>query len=865
MNLTIMKRIRYLSILMMLICHINMLAQIDSGFNPANPGEPNAPNFPQYSQLTLVADPVGGGNPSTSGKFVVGSVINLSAQKSSGFRFINWTNADGDILSTSENFQITKAEADETITAHYVYEPSSPGEPLDPWLQIKVPLNVKAADGGSVSGGGKYLPNTPVTLNASPAGNYVFKNWTDETGTVISTTAQFSYTVKNVEETLTAHFTFVPSSPGEPNAPDMTPKHHVFLVAGEGGTVGANIYDKEGKNVSVTANCNSGYVFLGWFKDNILYNNNTSFTYTIETEDVTFEARFAYNPASPSEPQTPNNAKKYIFYIENANGFQGENIIMSVFLSSLHAIGNMTFQLSFPESMVPVESGITYSEKLCDYTKKCTKIDATTLKFEFTGGELPVSNGALVTFTIPVPADYPTGTRNPVRMNQISFVELGGSSTTTIARNANLGVFKRGDVNGDNTIDIADVHGVMLNLISLIDATDGFIVEAADVNMDGKIDQTDLDEIKELVLTNLPDTEPVASGNSLYIDPFYATAGLSDIDEKTFSVSMTNEVDIWGVQFDILLPEGMSLSTKDNNIIPNTDRLGSSSSDFNIETKSLEEGWTRVFVYPTAAERFITDFDGEILKAFYCTEDGMDVGDYPIQLRNVRLALQGLERDCPMFADAEVNVHEHVDVDGYCSICGELISYTRDITAGEYGTICLPKSAKITNVSGATLYTISGKRLFETDLLYSVVLEEVTELIAGKPYIFLADENANQLKVNYYGVITSEPSSENGLIGTFADADIDEGLYLVSGNRIVETDAESQINANCAYIDLTNVPVYTEPVPEQTKEILTESAVSVSKVNAERISPRMYNLSGVQLPKAGKGIFIFKNKKIFIR
>ena len=217
------------------------------------------------------------------------------------------------------------------------------------------------------------------------------------------------------------------------------------------------------------------------------------------------------------------------------------------------------------------------------------------------------------------------------------------------------------------------------------------------------------------------------------------------------------------------------------------------------------------FVADTESERLFLEF----------AEDGMDVGDYPIQLRNVRLALQGLERDCPMFADAEVNVHEHVDVDGYCSICGELISYTRDITAGEYGTICLPKSAKITNVSGATLYTISGKRLFETDLLYSVVLEDVTELIAGKPYIFLADENANQLKVNYYGVITSEPSSENGLIGTFADADIDEGLYLVSGNRIVETDAESQINANCAYIDLTNVPVYTEPVPEQTKEILT--------------------------------------------
>lgn len=861
-----MRRIRYLSmVVMLLLCCITMTGQPDSGFNPANPTEPNTPNFPVYSQLTLVADPIDGGNPTTAGKFVVGSTVNLSARKAGGFRFICWAAADGTTLSTSENFSIIKAETDETITAHYVYEPTSPSEPNDPWLQITVPLNVKAGEGGSVSGSGKYLPGSSVTLNASPAGNYVFKDWTDESNVVISTTPRFEYTVKNIEETLTANFTFVPSSPTEPNAPEFIPLYHVFTVAGEGGSVSASRYEKEGTNVSVSASCNTGYVFIGWFKDNVLYNENQSFTYTVTTEDVTFEARFKYNPGSPAEPNTPNNAKKYIFYIENANGFQGEHITMSVFLSSLHPIGNMTFQLSFPEQLMPSAEDITYSDNLSGYTKTRTQIDATTMKFEFTDGELQESNGALVTFRIPVPEDYPTGTRNPVRMNQISFVEAGGSSTTTIARNANLGVFKRGDVNGDNTIDIADVHGMMLNLASLIDATDGFIVEAADINMDGNLDDDDLAEIINIANYNDDESVPMESENKLFISPFYSCAGLTDADEKYFTVSLTNNIDIWGVQFDLLMPDGMNISTKDNNVEPVQGRMGSSESDFNMKTIPLPDGWTRVFVYPANVERFITGFDGEILKLYYCTENNIDNGEVFIQMRNVKLALQGMEVDCPEYDAAKVTIHEHIDVDGYCSLCGELISYTRDVVPGDYGTICLPKSARLINVSGATFYTIKGKRLFESDQLYSVVLEEVTELVAGKPYIFLADEDANQLKVNYFGPIASEPSSENGLIGSFTDVDVEQGSYLVSGNLIVETDAGSQINANCAYINLENVPEYTEQVSEPMKEILTESAVSIATVDADSVNTRMYNLSGIQLPIVGKGIRIFKNKKIFIR
>lgn len=854
-----MRKIRYLAMMLLSLCSITMLAQIGSGYNPDSPNEPPAPNIPRYSQLTLVADPVGGGNPTTSGKMAIGSTVNLNANKASGFRFINWTNAAGDVISENENIQITKGEADETFTAHYVYEPASPNEPTDPYLQLKVQLNAVAAEGGSVSGGGKYLPGTNVTLNASPAGNYVFKNWTDENGNVVSTTAQFSYTVKTVVETLTANFTFIPSSPNEPNAPDIAIKHHVFIVGGEGGTVSASQFAVEGSNVSVSANCNSGYEFLGWFKDGLLVNSNSSFTYTVTAEDVTFEARFNFNPASPNEPTTPNNAMKYIFYIENANSFQGENMVMSIFLSSLNEIGDLTFQLSFPENLVPEESGITYLDRLSSYTKTCTYINSNTLKFEFTGGELPSGNGALVTFTIPVPEDFPTGTRNPVRMNQISFVEVGGSSTTTNARNANLGVYKYGDVNGDNVIDVADVHGVMLYMRSMIDVTDGFIIEAADISKNGNISQEDLVAIIALANENSVDVTPSETGNSLYVTPFSTFAGAKANDDKWFSVGLTNNLDVWGVQFDMLLPEGMALA--EPVAANNADRLGSDASMFKVSCTTLDNGWMRVFVIPANVEQFITGFEGEIFKMHYTTADNMATGTHTITLRNIKLSLQRLDLDCLSGTTATVDVHKHVNDGGSCSICGELLSYTRTVAPDEMGTICLPKGAEEGDFSGATFYRVLGKRIDGDGNPSFVVIEEVTTLEAGVPYIFIA--TGTLMEITYSGATVDEAQTVNGLVGSLTGCDVDEGMYVLYNNYVAKCGADCSIAANRAYICMESVPDYSD-TPSSSAKIRFLNIGMPTGITAVTTNPQSqyYNLSGIRTAVSVKGIIIVNGKKV---
>ena len=64
--------------------------------------------------------------------------------------------------------------------------------------------------------------------------------------------------------------------------------------------------------------------------------------------------------------------------------------------------------------------------------------------------------------------------------------------------------------------------------------------------------------------------------------------------------------------------------------------------------------------------------------------------------------------------------------------------YTRTVTNGNYGTICLSRAAA--TIEGATMYRIVGGNASE-----GITIEEVASMEAGKPYIFQA--SANQITV----------------------------------------------------------------------------------------------------------------------
>ena len=154
--------------------------------------------------------------------------------------------------------------------------------------------------------------------------------------------------------------------------------------------------------------------------------------------------------------------------------------------------------------------------------------------------------------------------------------------------------------------------------------------------------------------------------------------------------------------------------------------------------------------------------------------------------------------------------------------------YTRAVTNGNYGTICLPYGSR--NYAGADFYEIAYAEIKNGDAtgLYLDQLEEGAALEAGKPYIFKA--TADELTVSYEGAMETTPvAGEAGLTGTLVDiaaGGVLVGNYIIAQNMFWDASAENWLNANRAYINKTillSVPPKS-PVPGRRRVSMGETS-----------------------------------------
>lgn len=142
------------------------------------------------------------------------------------------------------------------------------------------------------------------------------------------------------------------------------------------------------------------------------------------------------------------------------------------------------------------------------------------------------------------------------------------------------------------------------------------------------------------------------------------------------------------------------------------------------------------------------------------------------------------------------------------------LQYTRTVTSGDFGTICLPYGSS--SYSGAEFYEIAYLELQADGVTpKGIWLDEVTgALEAGKPYIFKA--TSNLLTVNYKGEEALSPVvGEAGLTGTFdgiTDETVLQGNYMIADNKFWLCGTGCYLNANRAYIEHDALHATTTPV-----------------------------------------------------
>ena len=199
-------------------------------------------------------------------------------------------------------------------------------------------------------------------------------------------------------------------------------------------------------------------------------------------------------------------------------------------------------------------------------------------------------------------------------------------------------------------------------------------------------------------------------------------------------------------------------------------------------------------------------------------------------------------------------------------------AYTRDVTSGNYGTICLPKGSKQT--SGAIFYELAYK-----DGSY-VYLDQVTELVAGMPYIFRA--TSNQIKVMYNSTYSATAGNHNGLYGTFVDIqdaatsdpnNVLEGNYLLVSNTIKKCGVNCKVLANRAYIKLEEIPNSASAAPGKNRISMKyegeNEATGLDNITEDsNIAPALqgtYDIMGRKLTEPSTtGFYIVNGKKVII-
>lgn len=151
--------------------------------------------------------------------------------------------------------------------------------------EFTITVSADPSYGGIVYGGGNYHNNEICTLAAIANEGYIFVDWKDYGGSIVSSNANYSFTV-NGDRILVAEFMAKPHS------------YTISVSASpsEAGYVGGGGTYQEGQSCTVIATANSGYTFTNWMENGNQVSTNVSYNFTV-TGNRTLVANFISTPS----------------------------------------------------------------------------------------------------------------------------------------------------------------------------------------------------------------------------------------------------------------------------------------------------------------------------------------------------------------------------------------------------------------------------------------------------------------------------------------------------------------------------------------------------------------------------------------
>ena len=230
-----------------------------------------------YCDVSLTAAPADGGSVSGAGTYVKGTNVTVTATPNTNYIFLGWFRKNGTRASENPDYRFYLTE-DTALRALFV--PKAQG----------VQVFALPEEGGTVTGGGSYLPGSEVTVTATPNEGYRFFRWFFADGTVANVGPDYTFTMPNNRVPLVAAFL---------KECNVTLR---ALPATAGTCTGGGV-KTQGQEITISATPRNGWVFLDWVDAGTMntVSTNQSETLTVE-EDLSLYARFLANITLTAEP-----------------------------------------------------------------------------------------------------------------------------------------------------------------------------------------------------------------------------------------------------------------------------------------------------------------------------------------------------------------------------------------------------------------------------------------------------------------------------------------------------------------------------------------------------------------------------------
>ena len=190
------------------------------------------------------------------------------------------------------------------------------------------------------------------------------------------------------------------------------------------------------------------------------------------------------------------------------------------------------------------------------------------------------------------------------------------------------------------------------------------------------------------------------------------------------------------------------------------------------------------------------------------------------------------------------------DFSNYAVIDNHFNGYTRDVTEGRYGTICLPNGGIMV---GAELYEVA----YYDGTYEKIFLDEVLngEMVAGRPYIFLTKEGVDKIAVFYTDEANAPEGDYHGLFGSYSKIHLtaNNHIYILKDNRYYFVDSDNvYCGENRAYFKMGVADgisgSYVVPAPGRRRTSIGAGAPAVAtgieNTGFESEAPRKVLING---------------------